>query len=219
MHQEVRRFRVKRKDVRVVAMMLDVATSGGYYLACAAERIYALPSTVTGSIGVIFQTFSIAGTLRMIGVKTEAIKSGQNKDMASPLHNLTERERKLLQNIIDQFYAAFVKAVLAGRKNLTREKLMPVADGRVLTAPDALQAGLIDELIYPKDLLGRLKKELKISRVKVVMYRRPTGYRGSVYANTDVPTPWSSPTVNVINIDVAKVFGPQPQFLYLWTTP
>ncbi|MEJ2705831.1 MAG: signal peptide peptidase SppA, partial [Sedimentisphaerales bacterium] len=138
MYHSLRQFK-SRTGKPVVACVHGLGCSGAYYLACACDGIMAQPTSVTGSIGTIFQTFSVAGTMEKIGVKAVAIKSGRLKDMASPLHNLTEPEREVLQGIIDSLYQRFLNVVQGGRKNLNRQKLEGLADGRVFTAEQALQ--------------------------------------------------------------------------------
>jgi protease-4 len=128
MYHALMEFKAKSKKP-VVACMLDVTASGGYYLACGSDGIVAVPSTVTGSIGVIMQTISLAGTMKLIGVKAVAIKSGKLKDMGSPLRDLEADEEKILQDIIMQFYENFLEVVLKGRKDISREKLEQLADG------------------------------------------------------------------------------------------
>lgn len=219
MHRELKRFRERRPDVKVVADILDVGASGAYYLACGAEKIYALPSSVTASIGVILQTFSLTGSMGMLGIKTEAIKSGEMKDMGSPLKDRTEREKMLLQQMINEYYEGFLTAVLDGRAptGMNREKLMPVADGRVLTGKQAKEAGLVDELLYPDRVIDQVKKDADISRARVVMYHRPMGYRSNYYSRTGVDAPSTGTTVNLLNINASGLQLNQPQFLYMWT--
>ncbi|MCG3179697.1 MAG: putative signal peptide peptidase SppA [Phycisphaerae bacterium] len=218
MHHELLRFRSKRPDVRVVAAIEDMGASGAYYLACAAEKIYMLPSGIAGSIGVIFQTFSFAGSLKMLGIKAEAIKSGTNKDMASPLHDLSERERALLQQIIDAYYSQFLQAVLDGRPGLTREKLLPLADGRIYVGAEAKAVGLVDDLLYREQVLARVKKDAGLGRTILVTYGRPMDYKANYYSQSNLPAPQAGPTINLVNIDMARLFTRgQPQFLYLYT--
>jgi len=197
----------------VLAYMMDVAASGGYYLACACDGIMAQPSTVTGSIGTILQTVSFEGTMQKIGVKADAIKSGKMKDMGSPLHDLQTEERQLLQNIINQYYENFLAVVLAGRKNLDREKLLPLADGRVYTGGQALEAGLIDRLGYPTDAIAWAKQMAHLGKAKIVTYHRPYGYKPNFYASAGENLNPQS----LINIELPRWLRCEgAQFLYLW---
>ncbi len=219
MNRELTRFASRRKDVHLVAVITDMGASGGYYLACAAPRIYAMPESVTASIGVIFQTFSVTGSMKLLGIEGEAIKSGPMKDMGSPLKKRTDAERELLQTIINEYYEGFLAAVLKGRSaaGLTREKLMPVADGRVVTGRQALDANLVDALLYPDQVIERVKKDADLSRVQVVRYHRPMDYRANIYSRPSVPEPTAGPTINLLNIDAAGLTPAGPRFWYLWT--
>jgi protease IV len=197
----------------VIACMLDVAASGAYYLACGSDGIMAQPTTVTGSIGTIMQTVSFAGTMQKLGIKAEAIKSGDLKDMASPLHDLGPREREILQNIIQQFYQNFLTVVLAGRNNLTRDKLLPLADGRVFTADQALKEGLIDKIGYPGEAIAWAKEKAHLIRIRVVIYNRPFGYKPNVYASASE----NIGPASLINVELPSWLRSEgPAFLYLW---
>jgi len=213
MYHALLEFRAKSKKP-VVACMLDVAASGGYYLACGSDGIVAVPSTVTGSIGVIMQTVSLAGTMKLVGVKAVAIKSGKLKDMASPLHDLEPEEEKILQDIVMQFYENFLDVVLKGRKDISREKLMQLADGRVFTARQALEEKLIDRIGYPQDAINWAKAMAGVKKSRTIIYHRPYDYIASYYGTAagDVP-----PATQLINIEIPDwLNGQRAQFLYLW---
>jgi len=127
----------------VVALFRDISASGGYYIAAACDRIIAYPGTLTGSIGVIMQVSNFQGLTQKIGVKMDAIKSGNFKDIGSPFREMSVEERRLLQDVISDTYAQFYDAVKAGRK-LDDAKLTLLADGRIFSGRQALAAGLID---------------------------------------------------------------------------
>jgi len=129
----------------VVASMADVAASGGYYVAAPADKIMALPATMTGSIGVIIETMEYHELLGKIGVKGNAITSGPHKDMGSGFRAITPKERQLFQAMIDDVYDQFVSAVAEGR-NMDKAKVRKLADGRVYTGRQALKVGLVDDL-------------------------------------------------------------------------
>jgi protease-4 len=139
-------MRLKRdKKVKIVASMGDVAASGGYYIAAAADTIVANPSTLTGSIGVIMHTQNYQGLMGKLGVQNGAIKSAPHKDIGSPYRPITPEEQKLLQGIIDDTYQQFLEAVSAGR-HLPVAQLKPLADGRIFTGRQAQKAKLVDQL-------------------------------------------------------------------------
>lgn len=203
----------EKSNKPVIACLLDVAASGGYYLACGCDGILAQPSTVTGSIGTIMQTVSFAGTMKKLGIKAESIKSGEMKDMASPLHDLRAAEKEILQGIITQFYEQFLTVVLKGRKNLDRDKLLPLADGRVFTAQGALTGGLIDRIGYPADAIEWAREKANLKKVKVVIYHRPIDYKPNVYSSAMAETGLKA----MINFELPHWLRSEgPQFLYLW---
>lgn len=133
------------KSKKVVVSLGAMATSGGYYVACGAERILANPGTITGSIGVVVQFPNLERLLDKVGIRGEVIKSGAHKDMGSPHRSLTPEERSLLQRVIDDVHEQFIEAVASGR-NLPVERIRPLADGRIFSGRQAKDLGLVDEL-------------------------------------------------------------------------
>ncbi|MHC4087566.1 MAG: signal peptide peptidase SppA [Planctomycetota bacterium] len=213
MYHSLREF--KRKTGKpVVACILGVGCSGAYYLACGSDGILAQPGGVTGSIGTIMQTFSFAGTMEKIGVKAVAIKSGDLKDLGSPLHDLRTEERKVLEGIINQFFEQFLTVVQEGRKNIGEQKLRGLADGRVFTAEKALQEKLIDRIGYPADGIGWAKEIAGIEKARVVMYHRPSGHKANVYGSATSVDDAVGALINVELPDWLNSNG--AQFLYLW---
>jgi len=158
-YEEVRKAVAKKK---VVVSMGSVAASGGYYIASPATRIVANPGTLTGSIGVIMEIPNIEGLMNKLGVKTEVIKSGSHKDIASIFRSMKKEEREILQNVLDNVHEQFIKAVADGRKMLF-EDVKKIADGRVFTGEQALKVGLVDEL---GNLEDAVKTAAKISGIK-----------------------------------------------------
>ncbi|HDG98696.1 MAG: signal peptide peptidase SppA [Deltaproteobacteria bacterium] len=153
-YREVMRTRTRKK---VIASMGAVAASGGYYVASAADRIVANPGTLTGSIGVIMEFVQIKELLKKIGVSMEVIKSGEFKDIGSPHRKLTEKEKRLLQDLIGDIQDQFVNAVAKGR-NLPVEKVKKIADGRILSGEQAKKLGLVDQLGNFQDAVELAKK-------------------------------------------------------------
>ncbi|MEJ2683130.1 MAG: signal peptide peptidase SppA [Candidatus Sulfobium sp.] len=141
-YEEVRRTAARKK---VVVSMGSVAASGGYYIASAATRIVADPGTLTGSIGVIMEIPNVEGLMNKIGLKTEIIKSGKNKDIGTPFRAMKPEERKILQGVMDNVHEQFIRAVAKGRK-MKIEDVRKIADGRVFTGEQALKIGLVDQL-------------------------------------------------------------------------
>jgi len=130
---------------KVVVSMGDTSTSGAYWIASRAEKIVANPGTLTGSIGVIMQTEDLQKFYNKIGISTNTFKSGPHKDMGSPNRPVTPEEQTIFQSMIDDIYDQFLTAVAEGR-NMDRQAVRPLADGRVFTGRQAKEVGLIDEL-------------------------------------------------------------------------
>jgi len=141
-YEEVKKAVAKKK---VLVSMGTVAASGGYYIASPATRIIANPGTLTGSIGVIMEIPNISGLMDKLGIKTEVVKSGRYKDIASIFRGIGKEERDILQGVLDDVHLQFIEAVSEGRK-MPRSDVEKIADGRVFTGEQALKAGLIDEL-------------------------------------------------------------------------
>ena len=214
MYHRVMEFKHARA-VPVIAIIEDVGASGGYYIACSAGTIMAHPTSITGSIGVIVQTFSLAGTLDKLGITADAVKSGKFKDMGSPLKALNADDRKLIQDTVDEFYKGFVKIVATGRgPRLSEDKVKVLADGRVYTGEQAKANGLIDDIGYMDDAIKLAKAQAHTSKAKVVMYHRPWGYSENAYSRQGNV----APQVNLVNINMPGLMSlSQPQFMYLWT--
>jgi len=139
----------------VVISMGNVAASGGYYIACAADRIVADPGTLTGSIGVIMHFTRVDPLLDRLGVSSQVVKSGKYKDIGSPTRAMTDDERKLLGGVIDSVYGQFVAAVAEGR-DIPEARVRELADGRIFSGEQAQAVGLVDDL-------GGLTEALRIA--------------------------------------------------------
>jgi len=144
--QEIyREIRKTIEEKKVVASLASIAASGGYYVAAAADGIIANPGTITGSIGVILGYTNFEALFEKIGLSPVVIKSGEYKDMASPLRKMTDAERKLLQDFSDNVHAQFIDHVAQGRK-ITPEEVRDIADGRIFSGEQAKNMGLVDRL-------------------------------------------------------------------------
>ena len=157
-YEEVRKIRGKKV---IVASMGALAASGGYYIACGADKIFANPGTITGSIGVLMQFVNVKDLIEKIWVKGFVIKSGSFKDTGSPVREMSPEERKLLQSVIDNVHSQFVNAVVEGRK-LPREDVLAIADGRILSGEQAKGLGLVDVLGNQEDAVAEAGKMAKI---------------------------------------------------------
>ncbi len=135
----------RKEGKKVVVSMGSVAASGGYYVAAAADKIVANPGTLTGSIGVKMEFANLEKLLEKIGVQGMVVKSGEYKDIGSPYRPMTEPEKKLLQDVIDNVHTQFINAVADGRK-LPEAEVRAIADGRIFTGQQALALKLVDQL-------------------------------------------------------------------------
>lgn len=165
----------ERTGKPVVACMMDVAASGGYYLASACDTIIAHPSTLTGSIGVIMPLYDVTGLMSKVGVQARFVTSGRFKTMGSPFVQRTPDEeaadRALLQTMVDDMYAQFVGVVARGRK-MTPDQVRKLADGRVYTGAQAQQNGLVDQLGYFEDAVAAAERLSGTSGTRVIVSRR-----------------------------------------------
>ncbi|MCB9899022.1 MAG: signal peptide peptidase SppA [Planctomycetes bacterium] len=210
MHRALMRFKARR-GIPVLACMMDTAASGGVYVAMAADSVYALPTTVTGSIGVITQITDAHGLMEMLGVRSEAVKSGEYKDMGSPYRALTESERAVFQDLVDSYFERFVAVVDQGRPGLDVAAVRKLADGRVLTAQKALEAGLVDGIAYLDEVLDMAMQEAGLDDAEVITYRVGTGTPRNVYATSaEVPAP---------SFGLLSALSPSVRFRYEWSRP
>lgn len=213
LHHEIVKFKENRK-VPVVASIMDVGASGGYYVAVAADKIMAHPSTVTGSVGVIMLSVNARGLLEKIGVEADAVASGSKKDMGSPFRPMTDEERQIFQGVINSFYERFLTVIRDGRRNLNAEQIRKLADGRIYSGEQAKALGLVDEVGYLDDAVEAAKREARLDEARVVAYRRPGEYRNNIYS-TFSGGGWALPGPGDFSL-MALIRGGTPQFMYLW---
>ncbi|TMB19032.1 MAG: signal peptide peptidase SppA [Deltaproteobacteria bacterium] len=205
--------RFKRKhDVPVVAALGDLAASGGYYVACAADRIVAHPTTVTGSIGVILMNLNLEGLLAKVGVRNETFKAGVHKDLLSPFRGATPEERRIVQTILDSLHARFVSVVRENRPRLDEARVAELTDGRIFDASQALAAGLVDEIGDLPAAIAAAEEAAGVTEARVVMYHRSDETRENIYsAAFGLPA-----QVNILPLDLGAVAGGGARFMYLW---
>jgi protease-4 len=181
-YHEILRFK-ERTGKPVVGLMMGVAASGGYYIASACDVIMAHPTTLTGSIGVISVYPNVESLMSKIGVKVNIIKSGGSKDSGSPFRDMTEEERKIFQAINDEYYQGFLKAVSRNRKErISSSDLRAIADGRVYTAPQALELKLIDGIGYFDDAFGKALSLASLRTARLVAYTYYPKSKTNIYA-------------------------------------
>ena len=217
LYHELQEFKQNRK-IPIITSIMDMGTSGGYYVAMASDYIFAHPSTITGSIGVIMLTLNGQGLLEKIGIEPTAIVSGPKKSMGSPFRAMKDEERAIFQDVIDRLYARFLEVVKEGRPNLTMGKIRQLADGRIYTSDLAKSEGLIDQIGYLDDAIDHAKKEAELTEAQVVTYTRSSpDTHQNIYSRFEPPTvgPLGFPSLNAKTI-VGALQGGTPQMMYMW---
>ena len=195
-------FRNSRPDRRVVVFIRDLGASGAYYAAMAGDLIIAEPTAVVGSIGVIMQTMNFQGLAEKIGITDVTIKSGANKDMLNPFQPVNTNQTALLQKLIDDMQTRFSGIVVKSRK-LDAAAAAGMFDGRIFSASDAHDKGLIDEIGYWNDALARTAQLLDTGALRVIRYEpQRTFFEELIEGKSPVVLP---------NLKLHS-----PQFLYLW---
>ena len=208
--RELESFR-KATGVPIIASLMDVAASGGYYIALAADTIVAHPTTVTGSIGVIMISLNAEGLMQKVGLAATAIKSAEHKDMGSPFRALTPQERAIFQSVIDDLQRQFVAKVVERRK-IPATAAAALADGRIYTAQQALGHQLVDRLGYIEEAVEVARRAAGLDEARVIVYKRPREYRATYYAKAE-----SEASALATLSQLAGLTGAGPKFLYLWS--
>jgi protease IV len=178
-HDKIKEIQKETKKPVYVSMG-SMAASGGYYVSAPADKIFASPETLTGSLGVIMQGVNYAGLAEKYGVEFTTIKSGPYKDIMSPSRPMTEDERKILQSMIDNSYEGFVKVISEGR-GMSVERVKEIADGRIYDGRQAKQLKLIDGFGYLEDVIDSVRKDQKLGDATVVKYTESMGF-GSFFS-------------------------------------
>lgn len=204
----------QRTGLPMVASVLNVGASGGYYVACAADEIHAHPTSIVGSIGVIARLPKLQGLADKIGYEEIIIKSGEMKDLGHPLQEMSPEERAVLQGIIDDAYERFL-TVIVGQRDAFADAavLRPLADGRVYTASQAVSNRLIDGTAYLPETIDRAMTLAGIEDAHVVSYRLGAHPDATIYS---VSSPAPTPSFNAIQVDLGEFSRPQLGIMYLW---
>ena len=211
-YHEIKSFK-ERNKIKVYVSVIDVAASGGYYIAMAGDSIMMHPTSLVGSIGVLALKLNLQELMGKVGVELEVVKSAEKKDFMSPFRPLTEEERSLFQETIDQYYDRFVDVVVLNRDQLDNKSVKLLADGRVYNARQALENHLVDSIGYLQDLFDLVKKELNRPNLNIVAYSRPREYKSNYYSSMSQ----MMPIINLVNLDTGLDWNQiSPQFLFLW---
>jgi protease IV len=215
LYHEIMEFK-ERSQAKIVAEFMDVAASGGYYIALPADRIVAHPTTITGSVGVIFITPKVTGLMDKLGLTVEVNKSGREKDIGSLFRPSTPEEQKIFQDLTDKMGKRFLDLVAKHRR--TDPKAMnSISTARIYMAEEALQLKLIDSIGYLNDAISEAKSLANLSKEsKVVIYRRNKYPNDNLYnpSLSSANEPWP-PLIDLNLQEVIPSFA--PGFYYLWT--
>lgn len=212
-HQIYHRLKELSAKKPVFVSMKSLAASGGYYIAMGAgetAKIYAEPTTWTGSIGVILPHFEIAGLAEKIGVKSVPIKTGEFKDALNPFRELTDSERQLWTDIIQQSFEQFLQVIDDNRGTLNMEQVKSLATGAIYTAKDAKKHGLVDEIGYEEEAVEALKKQLNLEHARVVKYEHTANLFEALMDSAHMKSP-KSPWESVLEAAV-------PRAMYMCTS-
>jgi protease-4 len=174
----------RSKKVKIVAAMGDIAASGGLYVAMAADEVYAHPTTITGSLGVIMPQLNFSGLFRKLGIESDSITTGPHKDIDSPYKPRSEEERKLLQDLINVQFEQFLAVVKAGRPAMSAQTVRELSDGRIVSAREAKERGLIDDIGYLDDAYRRIGELSGFPRNSLVRYANAWQTGNNIYSNT-----------------------------------
>ncbi|MGE7905127.1 signal peptide peptidase SppA [Peribacillus sp. NPDC094092] len=171
---------IKKVKKPVYVSMGSMAASGGYYISAPADKIYASPETMTGSLGVIMQGYNYEKLAKKYGVEFETIKSGPHKDIMSPTREMTGEEREILQDMIDNSYDQFVKIIADGR-GMTEKEVREIADGRIYDGRQAKENHLIDDFGHLDDVIAAMKTDIGKKDAQVIRYTDEAGF-GSLFS-------------------------------------
>ena len=215
LYNEIMRFK-KNTHMKIVVAMMDIAASGGYYVSLPADVIIAHPTTVTGSIGVIFLRPKVTGLMDKLGLEVAVNKSGENKDMGSPFRASSEKEQAIFQSVTDGLGERFLNLV-ATHRELAKTELSNVSTARIYLAHEALALGLVDKIGYLDDALEEAKKISGLpENAKVIAYRRSEFPNDNLYNPLTTQAPHMNPSL--INLGLSGTLDHlKSGFYYIWT--
>jgi len=213
LYHEIMSFKEKT-GAKIIISMMDIAASGAYYMSLPADKIMAHPTSVTGSVGVVFLQPRVTGLMDKLGLGVDVKKFGKNKDMGSPFRESSEEEQKLLQKAVNDFGERFIRLVQKHRK-LDQRALTEIASARIFLADDALKLGLVDNIGYLSDAVKESKKLANVSDdARVIVYRRAEFPEDNYYNVAGVAS--EDVAISAINIDLLEPFSLKAGFYYLW---
>ena len=211
-YNEINRFRA-RTGKPVIASFAEIAAGGGYYIALGCDEIVAQPSTITGSVGVIIQTFNVSRGMSMIGVEGRAVTSRANKDIANPFEPADESHYEILQGLVDEFYDSFRARVVEARP-IRESDLDRVTDGRVFTGATAHELGLVDRVGGIREAFESAQTIAGIEGASLVKYHREGAKPSTPYARAAFGAPEPRGEETPIGWLTSRL---RPGAYYLWT--
>ncbi len=203
------------RNIPIYVVMESMAASGGYYISAYADKIYATNETITGSIGVIMSGMNYAGLLEKMGVEDMTIKSGDMKDVGSPTREITQKDLDVLQGLVDSMYERFVDVVSEGRE-LDRDYVYEIADGRIYDGAQAKDNGLVDDIGYYEEALEDFEVEYGLENAQIITYDQ---------VELDMFSQWFMKTskivnlgqeINVGNIELPATWKEKTGFMYMY---
>jgi protease-4 len=214
LYHEISSFKERTGKIIAVSMM-DIATSGAYYVSLPADIITAHPTTVTGSVGVLFLQPKITGLMEKIGLSVDVKKFGKNKDMGTPFRDSSQEEQRFMQKSVDDMGERFIRLVQKHRKPDQRA-LAEISTARVFLADEALKLGLVDKICYLSDAIRESKRLAGLpADARVVVYRRAE-FPDDNYYNTSSAVSHGLST-HAVNIELPEIFSLNTGFYYLWS--
>ena len=218
LYHEIVQFKEKTGR-KVVASMMDVAASGGYYIALPADAILAHPTTITGSVGVLFLQPKVVGLMDKIGVEVQVSKSGANKDIGSPFRAATAQEKKILQEMTDKLARRFLDLVSQHRR-IDAKGMTEIGSANVYLADEAKRLGLVDRIGYLNDAVDEARRLAGLDKdAKVVVYRREKYENDTIYNMQSV---WTGGDDRIVLVDLGLPASMERElatgFYYLWPT-
>jgi protease-4 len=201
-----------KKSGKVVAVSMGpIAASGGYYISTPAHKIYANPLTVTGSIGVIMSFSNYKALADKIGYREINISTGEYKSMGDPMSEFTQETKHIYQSIVDESYKQFIN-IIVNNRNLDRNTVVKLADGRVFSGSQAKSLGLVDELGNVEDATKYVKKKLGLQHYKLVQYEGKSSFFTGLLAEAASPVS----TVERQIQEIKSIFeNSTPRILYM----
>jgi protease-4 len=213
LYHEVSSFK-ERTGKKIVVSMMDLATSGAYYVSLPADLVTAHPTTVTGSVGVLFLQPKVTGLMEKIGLSVDVKKFGKNKDMGTPFRESSEEEQKFMQKSVDDMGGRFIRLVQKHRKP-DQQAMAEISTARVFLAEDALKLGLVDKICYLRDAIRESKKLAGIpADARVIVYRRTEVSEDNYYNTSSAAS--EGLNIQSFNIELSEIFGLKTGFYYIW---